>query len=121
MAKHNELGHIGEQKAIDFLVRKGYGILAQDWKYEHNDIDIVAEKEGEIVFVEVKTRTSDDFGTPEEAVTPSKVRHIIRAAEMYIRLNDIDQPIRFDIISLIGYYPDFRIEHIEDAFQAPRW
>ena len=121
MARHNILGKAGEQKAVDFLVGKGYTLHELDWKHGHVDIDIIAEEKGEIVFVEVKTRSTTNYGNPEDAVDNKKIRRIVNAADVYIKLHDICQPVRFDIITLVGQEPDFTIEHIENAFYPPLW
>ena len=70
-----------------------------------------------MVFVEVKTRTSDEIMLPEEAVTPQKIRHLGLAAHAYVQEKALDDEVRFDIINVIGTSPDnFQLEHIEDAF-----
>ena len=75
MAKHNILGKDGEDAAVDYLVAHGYTLHERDWRVGHMDLDIIAEKDGEIVFVEVKTRQTDDYGSPEDAVTDKKMRN----------------------------------------------
>lgn len=72
MAQHNELGKLGEELAADFLVKKGYKIRAKNWRYLKAEVDIIAEKENTIVAVEVKTRTSDYFGDPQDFITKKK-------------------------------------------------
>ncbi|MBR6285613.1 MAG: YraN family protein [Bacteroidaceae bacterium] len=116
MAKHNILGKDGEDAAVDYLVAHGYTLHERDWRVGHMDLDIIAEKDGEIVFVEVKTRQTDDYGSPEDAVTDKKMRNIINSADFYIKMHEIDRNVRFDIITLIGTKGNFRIEHIIDAF-----
>ncbi len=120
MAKHNDLGCIGEEFAISYLQSKEYIIRHRNWKSGKKELDIVAEKENMLVVVEVKTRSSDCFAHPHEAVTNTKIRHIVQAAEAYIFKYDLMMETRFDIISVI---PDkngqFSIEHIEDAFLPP--
>ena len=120
MAKHNELGRQGEDYAADYLDEQGYKILDRNWMCGHKDLDIVAVKDGTLVFVEVKTRTGTDWGDPEDAVTDKKIRNIVHAADAYIRYRCLDMDVRFDIISIIlddtGYY---RVEHIKEAFFPP--
>ena len=120
MAKHNELGKQGEEYAADYLDELGYKILDRNWMCGHKDLDIVATKDGTLVFVEVKTRSSMDWGDPEEAVNEKKIRNLVYAADAYIRYNRLDMDVRFDIISIImddtGFY---RVEHIEEAFFPP--
>lgn len=119
MAAHNEFGIEGEDKAANYLIREGYTILDRNWKSGHKELDIVAEKDGTLVVVEVKTRSSSKYGNPEDAVTPRKIRNTVLAADAYIRYNRIDLPIRFDIISILSNGDV--INHIEDAFRSPVW
>jgi len=118
MAEHNELGKAGETAAIAYLKSKNYRIRHVNWRRGHLELDIVAETDNEIVFIEVKTR-SGHWDSPEDAVTNSKIRHIVTAADAYIQTFDIDLDARFDIIAVIGHAPNFEIEHIEDAFYPP--
>jgi putative endonuclease len=118
MAQHNELGKAGEAAAINYLKEKGYTIRDVNWRKGHLELDIVAETSDELVFVEVKTR-SGNWESPEEAVTNTKIRNIISAADCYIKIFDVDLPARFDILSITGREPDFEIDHIEDAFYPP--
>ena len=115
MAEHNVLGHTGEDDAADYLAREGYHILDRNWRSGHKEIDIVAEKGGVLVIVEVKTRRDARFGKPEDAVSENKIRRIVLAADAYVRLHRIDMPVRFDIITVLGKYR--QINHIIDAFR----
>ena len=119
MAEHNVLGHTGEDDAADYLAREGYHILDRNWRSGHKEIDIVAEKGGVLVIVEVKTRRDARFGKPEDAVSENKIRRIVLAADAYVRLHRIDMPVRFDIITVLGKYR--QINHIIDAFRTPVW
>lgn len=125
MAEHNELGKDGEVAAIDYLKKNGYKVLHTNWRKGHYELDIVAKTEDELVIVEVKTRSEGSITDPEDAVTNQKIRNIISATDCYIKQFDVDLPARFDIISIIGKYPNFEIDHIEDAFYPPvnirRW
>ncbi|MDR0892070.1 MAG: YraN family protein [Mediterranea sp.] len=119
MARHNELGKEGEDAAAAYLEKRGYLIRHRNWRRGHLELDIVAVHEGELVVVEVKTRTNTDFGNPEEAVTPMKIRRTVRAADTYIKFFDIALPVRFDIVTVVGSAAPFTIEHIPDAFLPP--
>ena len=121
MAKHNELGKEGETEAAEYLISKGYTIRHRNWRSGKRELDIVAQKDGELVIVEVKTRRSDEFGRPEEAITDRKIRNIIISTDAYIQRSEIDLPVRFDVITVTGTEPPFQIEHIEDAFLPPIW
>ena len=118
MAQHNELGKKGEKQAVYFLKSKGFVILETNWRHEKEEVDIVAKDGNELVIVEVKTRSTDYFGDPEEAVTPSKARRLIHAAEAYVELSDLDMDVRFDVVSIIMRKDKTTIDHIVDAFFA---
>ena len=121
MAIHNELGNFGEEKAARHLISKGYKIRNRNWKAGKYELDIVAEKENELIVVEVKTRSTNAFGNPEEFVNNAKIKRTIDAAHHYVCHYDINFGTRFDIISVLKT-PDgnYEIEHIEDAFM-PSW
>lgn len=116
MAEHNEIGKLGEEQAQKFLLDKGYKLLALNWRFKKAEIDIIAQQKDTLVVVEVKTRTSIDFERPQEAVTISKQRHLVRAADAYIQENEIDLECRFDVISVLILNQKVELEHIEDAF-----
>lgn len=112
---HLQMGVWGEELATEYLSEKGYVILERDWHSGHRDIDIIAQQDGCIVFVEVKTRRSNDFGNPELAVDYNKQHNLLRAINHYIHYCHLNMPWRFDVITIVGipgHYPE--IEHIED-------
>ena len=119
MAKHNILGHEGEDIAAKYLEQKGYAVLDRNWRCGHKELDLVVTRDDTIVFVEVKTRTGTEWGDPEDAVTDRKIRRIVNSADAYIRLNRIDMDARFDIISIVLEGGEFKVEHIEQAFLPP--
>lgn len=119
MALHNQLGKSGEEYATEYLISRGYIIRDVNWVSGKHELDIVAFHDDMMVVVEVKTRSNVDYAYPEEAVTEKKMRNIVRAADAYIRMFDIDMDVRFDVISIVGKEPPFDIEHIEDAFLPP--
>ena len=116
MAEHNELGRKGEEAAVTCLKKKGHRVVERNWSFSGYEIDIITEHEEFIVFVEVKTRTSDRWGDPGDAVTEQRMRRMVRAASHYLKINRIDKPARFDIVTVIGNERHFELEHIEDAF-----
>ena len=117
MAHHNELGKLGEKLAAVYLLKNGYEILAQNYYFNKAEIDIIAKKgEDTLVVVEVKTRNSDFFGDPQEFVTPSKIKLLVKAANEYIISNDLDMEVRFDIIAVIKNKTIEKMEHFENAF-----
>lgn len=119
MADHNELGKKAEDLAAEYLVKNGYTILVRNFRFKKNEIDIIAEKDNKIVVVEVKARSTDFFILPQEAVTKSKIKVIVLAANHFMEEFNKNQEVRFDIISVLPD-PDGRleIEHIQDAFEA---
>jgi putative endonuclease len=118
MAQHNELGKAGETAAIEYLKKKGYLIRHTNWRWGYLEIDVVAETDDEVIFIEVKTRNGA-WRSPEEAVNNTKIRNLVSAADHYIKSFDLDLSARFDVISIVGNEPNFEIEHIEDAFYPP--
>lgn len=119
MARHNQLGKTGEERAAEYLISKGYIIRDINWRSGKMELDLVAYRDTTLVVVEVKTRSNLDFLRPEEAVTLRKIKNIVRATDAYIRLFNIPFEVRFDIITLVGKEEPFEIEHIEDAFPPP--
>lgn len=116
MAAHNELGKIGEQLAVDFLLKNGYEILDRNWRFQKAEIDILASKNNILAVVEVKTRSSLDFGLPQDFVNPKKIQLLLKAVNSYINDREIDFEIRFDIIAIHKTTESTVIEHLEDAF-----
>ena len=116
MAEHNDLGIKGEQIACDFLLEKGYKILAKNYRFQKAEIDIIAQKDDVLAVVEVKTRTSAYFGNPQDFVTKKKILLLLKATNHYIDKNDLDLEIRFDIIAILIKNGKTSIEHLEEAF-----
>jgi len=116
MAEHNELGTRGENAAVEFLQQNGHEILARNYKHGKVEIDIVSKEESLTVFSEVKTRSTDYFGYPEESVDKKKRKKIKRAAEEYMFENNLETEVRFDIISITTTNGNLKIYHIKDAF-----
>lgn len=121
MAIHNEFGKEGEEEAIRYLQNQGYQIRHRNWRSGQKEIDIVAEYQDELIVFEVKTRHSNQFGTPEESINEQKIRRIVAAVDAYLRKFSIDLPVRFDIISITGDKKALMIEHIKNAFYPPIW
>lgn len=116
MAVHNELGKKGEELAIAFLKKKGYTIRDINYRYLKAEIDIVAQKEDILAIVEVKTRSTRDFGLPQDFVSQKKIKLLVMAADQYVVSKDLEVNIRFDIIAIVNDNNKFEIEHLEDAF-----
>lgn len=117
MAAHNDLGALGEQIALDYLLEHDYIILETNWVCGHKEIDIIAKDGDTIVFVEVKTRKTPVLVDPEATVDVFKQRLLIYAANSYVNRFQYDFDVRFDIIAIvIDNNNEKRIEHIVDAF-----
>lgn len=116
MAEHNELGEIGEQLAIDYLLDKGYKICERNYRYLKAEVDIIALKENTLIAVEVKTRTSNYFGNPEDFVTKKKIKLLVSAIDFYVTKRNLDVNVRFDIIAITLEKNAHKLEHLEDAF-----
>ena len=117
MALHNEIGLQGEKLAGTYLAKKGYRIVVKNWRHGRGEVDLIAEYQGILVFVEVKTRSSTSYGQPDEFVGPKKVQMLAAAACAYIEHINYQGEIRFDILSVIlPPFDDPQISHIPDAF-----
>ena len=119
MAQHNKLGKSGEEYAAEYLTSRGYVVRDINWRSGKLELDLVAVKDNCLVVIEVKTRRNTDYAFPEEAVTESKIRHLVKAADAYVRQFDLPFEVRFDVMALIGEAPPFTVEHIEGAFVPP--
>ena len=126
MAKHNELGKLGEELAVAFLQDKGYEILETNWVFQKAEIDIIAKTENTLAVVEVKTRSSLDFGLPQDFVKPKKIQLLVKAINEYVISKDLDVDVRFDIIAITASETNslsikkdgksYELEHLIDAF-----
>jgi len=103
MAAHNDKGKQGEELALETILAKGYSVLHTNWRFQKTEVDIIAKIGNTLVFLEVKTRSSDYFGLPESFVTEAKKRSFGRASEAYCQLNQLnDADIRYDIMAVIS-------------------
>ncbi|MDN5216025.1 YraN family protein [Fulvivirgaceae bacterium BMA12] len=115
MSKHLEKGRLGEQIAVDYLERRGYHILETNYRHKRMEIDIIAVHDGVVLFIEVKARSSYQYGYPESAVDEHKIEMILACADYYIDQIGWNGEIRFDIIAILLGDPP-KIEHLKDAF-----
>lgn len=116
--KSNERGKVGEDLAAKYLRRKGYQILARNFRCRQGEIDLIAQEGDILVFLEVKMRSSGAAGLGREYVGLQKQRRIIIAAEQYLAKYPWEGPCRFDVIELQGPLSAPRITHIKQAFEA---
>jgi len=117
MAQHLDLGRKGESLAKAHLQNTGYEVIDENWTHDRAEIDLVAYKEGMIIFAEVKTRTGNWFGEPEDFVDTRKQKLLVKAADEYIYRINHQGEVRFDIIAvLFDKQNNYTLKHIEDAF-----
>ena len=119
MAERNDIGKEGETLACQYLVDHGYRIMDRNWHWHHYELDMVARKGNEIVFVEVKTRAAAYLDHPADALSLKQMRRLVAAADAYMRSRAVDLTPRFDLILVTGQKGDYEINHIEDAFYPP--
>ena len=122
MEKTNaEIGRRGEDLAQEFLLGKGFTLLHRNWRNGRYELDFVAEKEGVLHVVEVKTRVAGNLTSPEEAYTRAKFRALCRAVEYYIQLYKIDWEVQFDLIAVEhDISGGFALRYIPDVM-SPVW
>lgn len=117
MSKNREIGITGENLACNFLLDKGYFILERNFRTKSGEIDIIARNNNIIIFVEVKTRSNNNYGFPYESVNYRKQQKIIRVAQNYINFKRLhDNQFRFDIIEVFFKMGNNKINHIRNAF-----
>lgn len=116
MAQHNQLGKKGEELAVDFLLKKGYEIVERNYRFDKAEVDIIAKKGETLAIIEVKTRSTSDFGDPQDFLKPKQIQRIVKAVDEYVLVNKLDVEVQFDIIAIVKENTGFSIEHLENAF-----
>jgi putative endonuclease len=117
MARHHHIGKQGEAIAQQYLEGKGYQILETNWRYRRAEVDLIAMDGPILVFVEVKTRSNDAYGQPEEGITARKEQMLVSAAHAYLEQNEHEDEIRFDVVSILYLDEEsYSVRHLEDAF-----
>ena len=113
-----ELGRYGEQLAAQYLEKRGYKVISRNYHTRYGELDIVCQKQGEIIFVEVKTRKTRLYGSPEESITYKKMQNMKKAALKYLHHYPAAfKGLRFDVVSIfIDDQGKENINHIENAF-----
>ena len=101
MAQHNITGRAGEEIALAFLIQQGYKFITTNFRSKVGELDIVAKNGTQIVFIEVKTRSSTAFGAPSKAITPKKLHSLIQTAEYFLRVNNLGQNYRIDAVEVL--------------------
>ena len=116
MAEHNTLGTEGEQLAAAYLEAQGYSILVRNYTFRKGEIDIIARLDDLIVMVEVKTRSTADFGNPQDFLKPNQIKRLVATANHYLEQLEDALEVRFDIVAVIKNKSGTNLEHIKDAF-----
>ena len=116
MAKHNKLGKDGELIALMILQKDGYNIVQTNWKFQKSEVDVIAQKDEFLIFIEVKTRGSKRFGKQSDSLNKKKISLYKDAVEGYLEQNPTELEIRFDVINIIIGKDETEIEHIPNAF-----
>jgi putative endonuclease len=116
MADHNDLGKKGEELAIEYLRLKEYEILERNYRYQKAEVDIIAKRENKLIAVEVKTRSTPEFGDPQDFVKPKQIQQLVKAVNHYVEESGLEVEVRFDIIAIVKNKSGQKIEHIQDAF-----
>ena len=116
MANHNDLGQKGEELAVDFLLKQGYEILSRNYIFQKAEVDIIAQKEDILAIVEVKTRSTNVFGNPQDFLKPKQIQRIVKAVDHFVTSHQLDVEVRFDIIAIVKNGNQFDIEHLENAY-----
>lgn len=116
MAAHNDLGKEGEVEACNYLRKNGFQIVTTNYRFDKAEVDIIARKDDVLVAVEVKTRSTKDFGLPQDFLKPQQIKRLVKAVNHYVEIKDLDVEVRFDVIAVISQNKKKEIEHLEDAF-----
>lgn len=119
MAEHNDFGKLAELYAADYLKKKGYQIITQNYRFQKAEIDLITRYDNQLVIVEVKARQNDTLIEPQEAVNKKKIKLLISATDEFMKTFPDDLEVRFDIITVLKQ-PDgtLQINHIENAFES---
>lgn len=115
-----EWGRQAENIVCEYLISKGYTVRERNWrpKTSRSEIDLIAQKNETIIFVEVKARSDMDID-PVEAITAEKIKNIVRGANSYLKSQDFDFFYRFDVAAVSGSADSYRLDYLEDAFLPP--
>jgi putative endonuclease len=116
LALHNKLGKKGEQLAVDYLLEHCYTVVERNYRFDRAEVDIIARKDNTLAIIEVKTRSTTDFGNPQDFVKPKQIQRLVKAVDEYVTVNNLDVEVRFDIIAIVKVDNGFNIEHLENAF-----
>jgi putative endonuclease len=115
-----QVGRRGEARAARFLRKQGYRILTRGFRTRYGEVDIIAREGPVLCFIEVKTRTQPEFGSPAEAVTPAKTRRLAQSAQLYLAKQKLGEvPVRFDVVAVVESAAGVECELFRGAFESP--
>lgn len=115
-SKNSELGKKGEAIALNYLLEKGFSLVAKNFRYQRAEIDLIMLKNELLIFVEVKYRTRTHYGYPEQAVDKRKQQHLLKVVHFYLEQHAIQTPIRCDTIAITETKAGLEVLHLEDAW-----
>jgi len=119
MYTNQEIGKLGEDIAVNYLKKKGYKILDRNFDCRQGELDIIALDKKEIVFVEVKTRTSNRYGYPSEAVNKVKQKHMLQTIKYYLYIKNLNEGfVRIDVIEVYIKDNVYKVNHIKQALEG---
>lgn len=114
MYKRHETGKLGEDLAEKYLEQIGYKVIERNFECKQGEIDIIALDKNEIIFIEVKTRTSIKYGSPADAVNENKQKHLLKAVKYYLYSRHLENEfVRIDVIEIYLYEHKYRVNHIK--------
>ncbi|MEW8624344.1 MAG: YraN family protein [Candidatus Thiodiazotropha sp.] len=116
-ADHLQQGEAAEQQAVDYLSRRGLKLVTRNFRCKVGEIDLIMREKRTLVFIEVRYRQTDDYGSALESITPSKQRKLLAAANFYLQKYRVDQPCRFDVVAINGS-GNSRTTWLKDAIQG---
>ena len=118
MAQHNLFGQEAEKRALAYLKQKNYKLLRKNYRFGKAEVDLLIQKRETLVCVEVKTRSTAFFGSPEQFVSPKKIKLLEGAVDHFIAENKLDLEVRFDIIAFTVHASYWELKHIKNAFYS---
>lgn len=98
------------------MLQNHYEIVERNYRFDKAEVDIIAQKEDILAIIEVKTRSTTDFGNPQDFVKPKQIKNLVKAVDEYVTVNGLEVEVRFDIIAIVKNEKDYTIEHLENAF-----